>query len=402
LSLLGVVALALLFWLPSLSSLNSLEADQVFHGFWFSAACRASELSLGSLDGQQAAQPAGLFALSLFAGLQQSLACHLARWLPFDTVSVYLVLALVILAVLTDVSARQAGFSHRARLLLVFALATAPASFSRLGHLDQVLLIAVGPTLMACWQLRSEMAAATGAAFAPGVLVHGAWAGVMTFPAQEYYAVFSLLILTSLALLSTLERMAHAPAAKAMRHAVWVAVQFICGFVLVLAVAFLPKLVAAAVPGPPSLWMTPRLPTEQMLYGMMPMTWFVPPPLLEPVRMALLEAGFAVQLESFFWSAGSLLIPLGLVVAVWRLLRPAEREIKPPLERRRFFAVLLLMVVFLALVVMTMGGLGTLFATFVTPVLRSLNRFSVFVYGASVVYLISEFDAWLASHETPC
>jgi len=45
--------------------------------------------------------------------------------------------------------------------------------------------------------------------------------------------------------------------------------------------------------------------------------------------------------------------------------------------------------------VMTMGGLGTLFAVFVSPVLRSLNRFTVFVYGASVLYLMADFDLWL-------
>jgi len=243
------------------------------------------------------------------------------------------------------------------------------------------------------------MAMAAGRGNASQVLLGGITAGAMTFPAQEYYAVFSLLIVITLALITALQLCARAPSPGRLGRAAWTAVLFIAGFVMILTLAFLPKVLAASLPGPPDLWMTPRLPTEQLLYGLMPMTWFVPPPLLEPVRAALLDAGFAVQLESYFWSAGSLLIPFGLAAAVWRLLRPARCDPDASAQRRRFFALLLLVVVVLALLVMSMGGLGMLFATFVTPVLRSLNRFSVFVYGASVVYLVSEFDHWLQKHE---
>ena len=56
---------------------------------------------------------------------------------------------------------------------------------------------------------------------------------------------------------------------------------------------------------------------------------------------------------------------------------------------------LLLLVSAIGLLCMTMGGLGTLFAVLVSPVLRSLNRFSVFVYGAAVLYMAAEFDIWL-------
>ncbi|MFM7313381.1 MAG: hypothetical protein ACKO0M_09475, partial [Cyanobium sp.] len=65
-----------------------------------------------------------------------------------------------------------------------------------------------------------------------------------------------------------------------------------------------------------------------------------------------------------------------------------------------FLALLLLLCTALGLLVMTMGGLGTLFAAFVSPVLRSLNRFTVFVYGASVLLLVSECELWLR-HRQP-
>lgn len=399
LSLLCVNAIAYLFWLPSLHDVASPEADQVFHSFWFSVACRASEVSLGTLDGMSSGgQPAGLFSLSVFAGLQQNLACRVANWLQLNPAQAYLVVALLILSVLSYLSARQAGFGHRARLLLVFAMATAPCSFSRVGHLDQTMLIAISPTLMACWQLKGLMGEAAQRSLGPQMVLTGGIAAAMTYPAQEYYVVFSLLIVSTTALLTELELSTRSRSLRQLLRPAWIALLYLSGFVLLLIVAFSPKLLAASAAGPPALWMTPRLATEQLLYGLMPMTWFVSPPLLDPVRTALREAGFAVQLESYFWSSGSLLIPIALVAAVRRLLSPTPAKQTITEQKRRFFALLLLLVVFLALVVMTMGGLGTLFATFVTPVLRSLNRFTVFVYGAAVVYLVAEFDSWQNRH----
>lgn len=394
--------MACLFWLPSLRDAETPAADQVFHGFWFSAACRGLELSLGSLDGSTGARPDGLFTLSVLASLQQTLSCRLAAWLQLDVLAVYLCGALMILFLTTYVSARQVGFSHQARLLLAFMLATAPCSFSRLGHLDQTVLIAVVPTLMACLRLHRLMCEALGDSVGWQVMGAGLVAALLTFPAQEYYVLFSLLIVVTLALTTWLEISARSFTSSQLRQSAWVGLLFIAGFVVVLALIFLPKFLVATSPGPPSLWMTQRLPTEQLLYGLMPMTWFVPPNLVEPVRMALKEAGFGVHLESYFWSAGSLLIPLALVMAVRRLLVPFRPQALQNDHDRRFFARLLLIVVFLALTVMTIGGLGTLFATFVSPVLRSLNRFTVFVYGASVVYLVSEFDYWLKSRDWFC
>lgn len=390
----SVYIVSLLFWLPALSDVATPEADQVFHGFWFAAACRASELSLGSLDGSTGGQPDGLFALGLFASIQQQLSCRIAGWLHLDVIAVYLCVALAILFLVNELSTRQAGFSPRARLLLGFLLATAPCSFSRLGHLDQTVLIAVTPSLMACLQLHRLTVSPSAGLRVWSVLQAGLVAGVLTVPAQEYYVAFSLLLVITQGLISWLACSARPGSARQLGQPAWTAAWFIAGYVLVLAAAFVPKLLAAVSPGPPPLWMTPRRPTEQLLYGLMPMTWFVPSTLQEPVKLVLQGAGFPVHLESYFWSAGSLLIPIAMVFALRRLLAPAECSAPAPAVRRQFFAGLLLLVVFLALSVMTMGGLGTLFATFLSPVLRSLNRFTVFVYGAAVVFLVAEWDAW--------
>jgi hypothetical protein len=61
----------------------------------------------------------------------------------------------------------------------------------------------------------------------------------------------------------------------------------------------------------------------------------------------------------------------------------------------RFYALLLALVTAVGLLWMTMGGVGTVFAVVVSPVLRSLNRYTVFVYGASVLLLAAMLDAEL-------
>ena len=96
-------------------------------------------------------------------------------------------------------------------------------------------------------------------------------------------------------------------------------------------------------------------------------------------------------------SRGSLLIPIAWLAALWQLAarRSCEQHKAWLASPIPWLALLLGLVTFLALFCMTMGGLGTLFAVFVTPVLRSLNRYTVFVYGASVLVLASLLDASL-------
>ena len=89
------------------------------------------------------------------------------------------------------------------------------------------------------------------------------------------------------------------------------------------------------------------------------------------------------------------MIPVAWLVAIRRLVQPTQGD-----QDRRFMAVLVLFVSALALLCMTIGGLGTLFAALVTPVLRSLNRFTVFVYGAAVLYMVAEFDVWMQQRES--
>ena len=81
----------------------------------------------------------------------------------------------------------------------------------------------------------------------------------------------------------------------------------------------------------------------------------------------------------------------------------------PALAARVPFALLLALTTFLGLFWMTMGGAGTLVAL-LNPTLRSLNRFTAFEYGASVLMLTALLDRvisrrslepWRAAGDSP-
>jgi hypothetical protein len=115
------------------------------------------------------------------------------------------------------------------------------------------------------------------------------------------------------------------------------------------------------------------------------------------VNQAFVQGGVPTGTESYWRSSGSLLIPIAWLVGLWQLARRRSGDEPPDGQSRAipFFALLLGLVTFLGLFWMSMGGMGTLFAVFVSPVLRSLNRYTVFVYGASVLLLASLLDASL-------
>ncbi|MFM7548339.1 MAG: hypothetical protein ACKO8I_05595 [Cyanobacteriota bacterium] len=130
-----------------------------------------------------------------------------------------------------------------------------------------------------------------------------------------------------------------------------------------------------------------------------------PLPQVMGILATLRAAGIDTGSESYFWSTGSLLIPIAALGAIRRLAQPAALPWSADAfglvdADRRFLAALVLLVSAIGLLVMTMGGLGTLFAAMVSPLLRALNRYTVFVYGASLLYLLAEFDLWRRRRHT--
>ena len=386
-----LVVLALLAWLPTFLMLRHPSADQVWEDFALWSACVPADFQLGWV-GPDSATGLGAFTASLPAGAIQWLSCQLAHHSPLNALQSFLLLGLLLTFGLALISCRRAGFQPISSLLTAFLITTAPCAFSRVGHLSLDTLWPVIPGLLAChglWRVMLPPAAPPGRR---AVLTSGVIAAALCVPSQEYYVFFVVLLLAAcfavLLFLATTRTSDLAPlVAIAGRGLV-----FLLGVLLVLLLAYLPKLLLSNAGGPPVAWSTPRSASEQFLYGLLPFTWLIPSLWVPMFTRALRESGIPVGTESFFWSTGSVLIPIAWMTALWQMVLPTARR---PNRELRFFACLLALVSVVGLLWMTMGGLGTVFAVVVSPVLRSLNRYTVFVYGASLLLLASVLDALL-------
>lgn len=403
-AVLPVLLLALLIttlaWWPSISGLADLRADQVWENFGIGNSCIRQPVQLGWLGGHPLSGGASLFGASIPGPLLTQAACRLSQLIGLAPLQAYLLLGQLCTVLLATISCRWAGFGRGTAVLAGVLIATAPCAFSRIGHVGLAVLLPVLPALVACLQLQRGMLSTLSA---PRLLGSGAIACLLAVPVQDYYTVFTLLLLlATLALLLLLSADLRRLLAMAGRGAL-----FMAGFLAVLVLLFLPKILTAFGPATaiapametvPATWSAVRVASEQFQYGLLPLTWFIPSPWIPPTAALLNEAGIPTTSESFFWSAGSLLIPIAWLVAIRRLATSftVSRSVEPDLsdQDRRFLALLLLLTTAIGLMVMTMGGLGTIFAALVSPVLRSLNRFTVFVYGASLLYLLAEFDCW--------
>ncbi|MFM7087290.1 MAG: hypothetical protein ACKOXO_09930 [Cyanobium sp.] len=425
---LALILLAVLAWIPSALELRQPAEDQVWQAMGLEASCRPGAFQLGWIGDGVGSGGGTLFVGSQVASQLGWLACRMAAVTALNGLQSELLLGLILTFSLSALACRLAGFRASTSLLAAFLITTAPCAFSRLTHLSLVSLWAVIPGLLACRGLWRAMAAPQPVWMLPAA---GALAALLCLPAQEYYVAFTLLLLgcsygVLLLLAATRRLQLRSLGRLALRGMAYGG-----GFLVILLWLYSPKLQAVTGgSGPPTAWSTPRLPIEQFRYGLLPFTWVIPPLWVPALRQTLEEAGIATGRESFFASSGSFLIPIAWVMAFWTLASGRPPEASPaaptptsaasppstpspppaPLVRAalwpaaglqrsdlRFYALLLLLTSVVGLLGMTMGGLGTLFAVLVSPVLRSLNRFTAFTYGASVLMVVAVLDRWLTS-----
>ena len=390
----GLPLLALVAWVPTFLELRSTSSDQVAESFGIATACQAGRFLLGWIG--EVAPPAANLSWTDWVPAKAVpwLSCQLALHSPLNPAQSFLLLGLSLTFALALVACRRAGFLPNTSLVVAFVITTAPCSFSRIGHLSLSMLWPIIPGLLACHGLWRAMQAQR---IGWPVLGTGVLAGLLCYPAQDYYIVFLILqILACFGLLLFLATTRTIELASLGRIAGSGAL-FVLGFVVVMVWAESPNLLTSAAGGPPGSWVMPRSANEQFLYGLLPFTWLIPPPWVEAVNQAFVQAGVSTGTESYWRSSGSLLIPIAWLVSLWQLARRRSSPESPDGETSSvaFFALLLGLITFLGLFCMTMGGMGTLFAVVVSPVLRSLNRYTVFVYGASVLVLASLLDASL-------
>ena len=394
-----VASLAALAWIPTLLELARPSSDQVWERFGLTAACQPQQFHLGWIGAVILQQSGGAFTASLPTVALQWLSCKIALLTGLDPLQAFLIPGLLVTFILADLSCRVAGFRRLTSLATAFLITTAPCSFSRVGHLSLAMLWMVIPGLLACHGLWRAMAHRRRPL---SLLGAGTLAALLCLPSQEYYVVFVLLLLASsfalLLLLATVRITTIAAlAAIAARGAL-----FAIGFLALVVLLYSGKLAAVGLGSgqPPAFWSAPRYASEQFQYGLLPFTWIIPPPWVAMLREGLQNAGISTGSESFFWSTGSFLIPAAWIVAI-RTIAGNPSEAPAPradgLGRRdlRFFALLLTLCTFLGLFWMTMGGFGTVVAL-LNPTLRSLNRFTAFEYGASVLMLMALLDRVLS------
>ena len=386
--------LALVAWIPHFLSLRAISADQVWENFAIGTACQSGRFQLGWVGESPTLSGMGSFTGSLPARIVSWLSCQLALHSALYPSQALLIVGLLLTFCLALLACREIGFRQESSLVVAFVITTAPCSFSRIGHLSLAMIWPVVPGLVACyalWQVMQQRRIRWSG------LAKGALAGLLCFPGQDYYLVFLILQLLACFVFGIFWATTRFSDLGTLGRIAGTGLLYVAGFVAVMILAEAPNLLAISTGGPPMAWVVPRYPIEQFQYGLLPFTWLISPPWHQLVNQALATSGLPTGYESFWMSRGSLLIPIAWLVALWQLA--ARRPAHPQQEWQRspipLLAILLGLVTFIGLFCMTMGGLGTLFAVFVSPVLRSLNRYTVFVYGASVLFLASMLDASL-------
>ena len=124
---------------------------------------------------------------SLPARLISWLSCQLSLHSTLNSSQAFLLLGLGLTFALAVVACRRAGFRPDTSWVVAFVITTAPCSFSRIGYLNLSMLWSIIPGLLACHGLWRAMKARR---LGWSVLGAGALAGLLCYPAQDYYIVF--------------------------------------------------------------------------------------------------------------------------------------------------------------------------------------------------------------------
>ncbi|MCP9822530.1 hypothetical protein [Cyanobium sp. L1E-Cus] len=224
--------------------------------------------------------------------------------------------------------------------------------------------------------------------------------GAVSFPGQDYYIIFGSAITIACAAWECtrprLDReMIHEEQAEKTGSKLN-SLPICSGFLTVNFLMLLSKIWLWSIPSWASA-ATSRLPSEQFAYGFWPLA-LAQSPIFNDLLLEKFKASSLPITETPFGSSGSLLILIGTLIAISTLRGQSARqstELDKKVQQLLTTASIILIVsLSIALLCATSGGLGTLFATFVSPQLRALNRFMPYIYAPSVVVI----SLWLESY----
>ena len=407
-ALVGIVqALALITWLPRL--LDTLSTgDQITENYFLQIVCNAGPITGWPINDESIGTTLGSFAPTLPSFLVARTSCVLAHLLPLSDYQAWLVIGISLTVVITITSSLASGLGLRASLFVGYGLATAPCSFSRIGHLQLSQLWPIMPCIATCAIL---LARNNYPSRQPSPLysssLFGLLMGIISFTAQEYYAVFSGICIVTCYLIGSAraarDRGSPRSCPEISQHDVrngqkrWHFAKLAGGYLLSMFLFLASKQLLWRIPQS-ALEATRRLASEQFMYGFWPLNIVTSPLINWKLSPKFLALNLPVT-ETPFGSSSGILVIAALVITLIVWIKPASngRQIRGKNEALILgFGGVLLSVISIACIVATPGGLGTIFAAFVSPQLRALNRITPYFYCASLVVCAIKLDQVLA------
>ena len=227
--------------------------------------------------------------------------------------------------------------------------------------------------------------------------------GIFSFTAQEYYAVFSLLCTTTCFFtgwafatkesnrpsgVNDVETNKSRTIEPNFNYA-----KIAAGYAMVTVAYLASKQLLWSIPEW-ALKATSRVPIEQFMYNFWPTNILTSPLINDTLKEIFVAKQLPVN-ETPFTSSSGILVITALVVSLYCWLK-ASKNLDGDLTKNDAlilaFGGVLITTLAISCIVATAGGLGTLFAVFVSPQLRALNRITPYFYCAALVVCAIKFD----------
>ena len=398
-ALFGIAALAfcLIAWRQGFAILSNISGDLAAEHYFIDRTCLADTYWPGwPLNPNNNGTALGNFApnLALYAVFYNS--CKLSLITKANSLQTFLATGITMTLFLGYTACRIAGLSKFTSLFSAISVTTAPCAFSRYGHLSLSQLWPVLPTIACCLIIINRNKIESGSnrwiALLKGYGL-GCLLGTLSFPGQDYYIIFgSALIASCLTWKCSCPKRGTNEIQPEECKMTWdgpASIAISAGFISISFFILTSKVWLWSIP----TWAaaaTSRLAPEQFSYGFWPLALAQSPIYNSYLSKRLEEAGLALN-ESPFESSGSMLIIIASAIAISTLRSDAlrakmisgntSRGVNMPIAASIVFLISLA----IALLCTTAGSFGTLFAVFVSPQLRALNRYMPYLHAPAVI-----------------
>lgn len=396
----------MLTWLPNLLSTdsNKLTGDMLFEQTAQKILCGAGPITGWPINNGSIGETLGNFSPSLPAYLVARTACTIGDTMHISGLQAFLIVSITLTVLITFVSSRAVGLGLNTSLLISYGQATAPCSFSRLGHIQLSQLWPIMPCIAICALLlaRDRYPVKPGWNFHNSGLF-GLAMGIFSFTAQEYYAVFSILctatcyttgwaIATKEANRSAQGKHTQANQSGTIETRFHYA-KITAGYEIAMILYLATKQLVWSIPK----WAheaTSRVPIDQFMYNFWPSN-IVTSPLLNDGLQKIFAANYLPVNETPFGSTSGILVIIALALSLFCWMKATKSSSGDPTKSDALiliFGGVLVATIAIACLVATAGGLGTLFAVFISPQLRALNRITPYFYCAALVVCAIRLD----------